>query len=77
MEQYISKSALVAEIEKQRNAYIREPSKYKVLSIILSFIDTLEVKEIQEEPTNNELKIESYWENKYKEVLKQFKSKVE
>ena len=45
MEQYISKDALVREIEKQRNAYIREPSKYKVLSRIYSFIDTLEVKE--------------------------------
>ena len=38
MEQYISKDALVREIEKQRNAYIREPSKYKVLSRIYSFL---------------------------------------
>lgn len=46
MEQYISKDALVREIEKQRNAYISEPGKYRVLSRILSFLDTLEVKEV-------------------------------
>lgn len=50
MAHLIDKDALVAEIEKQRNTYISEPSKYKVLSRILSFLDTLEVKEVQEEP---------------------------
>lgn len=49
MAQYIDKDDLVREIEKQRNAYISEPSKYKVLSRILSFIDTLEVKEVDVE----------------------------
>lgn len=52
MEQYISKDALVREIEKQRNAYISEPSKYRVLSRILSLIDSLEVKEVEEVDIN-------------------------
>ena len=43
----IDKDDLVREIEKQRNAYISEPGKYRVLSRILSFIDTLEVKEVE------------------------------
>ena len=42
----IDKDALVAELKRQRNVYIGEPNKYKVLSRILSFIDTLEVKEV-------------------------------
>ena len=42
----IDKAAVVAEIEKQRNSYIAEPNKYKVLSRFLNFIDTLEVKEV-------------------------------
>lgn len=46
MKQYIDKAEVVAEIEKQRNAYISEPSKYKVLSRILSIIDSLEVKDV-------------------------------
>ena len=46
MKEYIEKVALVREIEKQRNAYISEPGKYRVLSRILSLIDTLEVKEV-------------------------------
>lgn len=46
MVRYVDLDKIVAEIEKQRNAYIREPSKYKVLSRILSFIDSLEVKEV-------------------------------
>lgn len=42
----IDKEAVVAELKRQRNVYIGEPNKYKVLSRILSFIDTLEVKEV-------------------------------
>lgn len=52
MKQYIDKDIIIAEIERQRNAYIGEPSKYKVLSRILSFIDTLEVKEVDLELEN-------------------------
>ena len=44
MTHLIDKDALVAELKRQRNVYIGEPNKYKVLSRILSFIDTLEVK---------------------------------
>ena len=48
MEQYIPKSALVAEIEKRRNDYINSVMTEQVhtLSDILDFIDTLEVKEV-------------------------------
>ena len=42
----IEKDKVIAEIERQRMAYIEEPSKYKVISRILSFLDTLEVKEV-------------------------------
>ena len=42
----IEKDKVIAEIERQRRAYIEEPSKYKVLSRILSFLDTLEVKAV-------------------------------
>ncbi len=55
MSQYVNKSVIVAEIEKQRNAYICEPSKYKVLSRILSFIDSLEVKEVDLEKEATEI----------------------
>ena len=56
MEQYISKSALVAEIERRIDLYdpivgYEEGRKDEVKSI-LSFIDTLEVKEEQEEPAS-------------------------
>ena len=50
MARYIELDALIAEIEKQRHAYIGEPSKYKVLSRILNSIDTLEVKEVANTP---------------------------
>ena len=49
MGKYINKSDLVAEIKKQRSSYISEPSKYKVLSRILFFIDTLETKDPYEQ----------------------------
>lgn len=67
MNQYISKSALVAEIEKKIKQYemaFDSPSfasyeatliakgKYRKLLDILQFIDTLEVKEVQEEPVS-------------------------
>lgn len=54
MEKYIPLDALVTEIEKQRNTYISEPSKYKVLSRILSFLDTIEVKDVDLEKEANE-----------------------
>jgi hypothetical protein len=48
MEQYIDKSALIAEIEKRRSEYINSLMTEQVhtLSDILDFIDTLEVKEV-------------------------------
>ena len=47
MEQYILKSALVAEIKRRRNEFINSLMTEQVhtLSDILEFIDTLEVKE--------------------------------
>lgn len=70
MEQYISKSALVAEIEDKINKYTKrgEESDAKrdgyamywggvlsCLNEVRSFIDTLEVKEVKEEPVNEDL----------------------
>jgi len=52
MEQYISKSALVAEIERRRDYYKRNPllvnAKYCIDedNAILKLLDTLEVKEV-------------------------------
>ena len=48
MKQYISKSALVAEIEKRRDKYINSLMAEQVhtLSDVLDFINTLEVKEV-------------------------------
>ena len=69
MTQYITKSALVAEIEKRRDAaltrqhnlnaigqetVLNEMLAYE-LNRIISFIDTLEVKEVQEEPASEDL----------------------
>ena len=54
MEQYISKSALVAEIERIKHETNYEPFTYEVLGkrfvcrSLLSFLDTLEVKEVEE-----------------------------
>ena len=83
MEQYIKKSDIVAEIRKRLLPTIRdkhydewEEGQDSERRAILSIIDTLEVKEIQEEPTSNELKIDAYWENKYKEVLKQIRAQI-
>ena len=52
MEQYIDKSALVAEIEKELNTTKKYSTEYVngkkyALKKILSFLDTLEVKEIE------------------------------
>lgn len=48
MEQYISKSALVVEIERKRNDYINSfmTEQVYVLNDVLDFLDTLEVKEV-------------------------------
>ena len=77
MKQYIDKSALVAEIDRQKIGYNvdgKHSVEYDTTRKILNIINTLEVKEIQEEPTSNGLKTESYLENKYKEILKQLKA---
>ena len=55
MEQYINKSALVAEIERLMTIYnddddIHHVAKYNILVDILSIINTLEVKEVNEVP---------------------------
>ena len=52
MEQYIPKSALVAEIEKRINfnEKLNAHSRLDECNAILSFIDSLEVKEMEEEP---------------------------
>ena len=50
MEQYILKFALVAEIER-----LQCPEHGYCLDKLLDFIDTLEVKEVQEEPVSEEL----------------------
>ena len=51
MAQYINKSAVVAEIERLISIYnddenIHHIAKYNILVDILSFLDTLEVKEV-------------------------------
>ena len=51
MAQYIDKSAVVAEIERLKTIYkddenIHHIAKYNILVDILSFLDTLEVKEV-------------------------------
>lgn len=56
MEQYISKSAVIAEIERRlRELSQLEKASYEIglydaYKIVLSFLDTLEVKEVQEDP---------------------------
>ena len=60
MKQYIDKSALVAEIEKRLNTTKKYSTEYVngkkyALKKILSFIDTLEVKEVEEEPVGKDL----------------------
>lgn len=54
MEQYIPKSALVAEIERRLNHQVylsvEREIREQLLSGLLLFINTLEVKEVEEEP---------------------------
>ena len=69
MKQYIKKSALVAEVEKRIKTLneilikrpISSPTLEKLIEEnkkVLSFIDTLEVKEVEEEPVSNDLEAE-------------------
>ena len=60
MEQYISKSALVAEIKRMLSAFENSDApvdrlRASTLIGLLSFIDSLEVKEVQEEPVSEDL----------------------
>ena len=58
MEQYISKSDLVAEIERRLWLLVPKMTFYQQrveLEKLLSFIDTLEVKEVEEEHVSEEL----------------------
>lgn len=55
MAQYINKSALVAEIDRLRE----EKGAFYASDVLYNledFLDTLEVKEVQEEPVSNDLK---------------------
>jgi len=80
----IDKDKVVAEVKKRikglKDCHADTVAGYageiSGLERLLSFLDTLEVKEIQEEPTSNELKIDACWENKYKEVLKQIRAQI-
>jgi len=63
----IDKSALVAEIERLRMNYGRVFNEYdagfsegrsSAFDEVLSFLDTLEVKEVEEEPASNDLEAE-------------------
>ena len=67
MKQYIDKAAVIAEIERRQKIHFTEyhinenntPVNYgacKALTQILDFINTLEVKEVEEEPVSEELK---------------------
>ena len=63
MKQYIDKDAVVAEMEKELNTTKKYSTEYVngkkyALKKILSFIDTLEVKEAEEEPVSNDLERE-------------------
>ena len=65
MKQYIDKSALVAEIEKELNTTKKYSTEYVngkkyALNKILSFLDTLEMKEVEEEPISNDLEEAAY-----------------
>ncbi len=61
MAQYIDKDTLVAEIERRRDEswlgmYTKEKGIiFDITDDILSFLDTLETKEIQEEPVSKDL----------------------
>ena len=75
MTQYIDKSALVAEIEKLK-AYLQIPNAQletiKACDNIISVINTLEVKEIDEEiimDKENTKEIDNRIERQYKEYI--------
>ena len=68
MAQYINKTALVAEIERKMNlckqillrSRTRQDDDYHqgnidAYEVVISLLDTLEVKEVEEEPTSNDL----------------------
>ena len=60
MKQYIPKAALVAEIEKRKQTWQHQDQQYTnggkdVCDYLLGFLNTLEVKEVQEEPVSEEL----------------------
>lgn len=83
MKKYISLDDLTAEIEK-RYEYWREKefnshsieseTRMSECQHLMLLLNTFEVKEIQEDIIRNESKTGAYWENKYKEILKQFKT---
>ncbi len=54
MEQYISKSALIAEVKRRRESNAKERYFGRLVedNYFLDFINTLEVKEVQEEPVS-------------------------
>lgn len=77
MKQYIDKSAVVAEIERKRDAALTRQHNLEAigqvtvlnetlareLSRIISFINTLEVKEVQEEPVSEDSHIKKSQES--------------
>lgn len=82
MKKYISLDDLAAEIkkryeywrEKEFNSHsIESETRMSECQHLMLLLNTFEVKEIQEDMQENELKMSAYWENKYKEILKQFK----
>jgi hypothetical protein len=87
MKAYIDKSALVAEIDKWKEDARKGLSDYAegvydTCEKILSFLNTLEVKEEPEFTVDDIMKLDALlirmWQskspNKYEEVLKQFKA---
>lgn len=73
MRHLINKDAVVAEIEKELNTTKKYSTEYVngkkyALNKILSFIDTLEVKEVEEEPVSEDLgeAANTYVDNWYK-----------
>ena len=59
MAQYISKAAVVAEIERRMKVLYKDRDfnylQIKELEALLSFLDTLEVKDVQDEPVSEDL----------------------
>ena len=68
MEQYIPKSVLVAEIKRILSAFENSDApvdrlRASTLIALLSFIDTLEVKEV-----DLEKEIDNFWDKNYRKV---------